>query len=127
GILSIVAMFRTPKLARSGRSSAGRRIPVSMALLLLAVSFVHFSPGHVRYAWSSEIALHHAGIPLALYVLLPDYRFLLLDAFFRFLVNSVVACGFVLLSLALNAKYRILQQAGDNPFLQGILLITACL
>ena len=127
GILSIVAMFRAPKPLPSGRYSGGRRIPVSMALLLLAVSFVHFSPGHARSAWSSEIALHHAGIPLALYVLLQDYRFLLLDAFFRFLVNSTVACGFVLLSLALNAKYRILEHAGDNPFLQGVLLIAACL
>src|SRR5688572_29363632 len=106
GLLSLAAVFVTDRL--------GRRIPVSMCLFLLAMSFVHFSSGHVRYAWSSEIALHHAGIPLALYVLLQDYRFLLLDTFLRFVVNSFVACGFVVLSVVLNAKYRILPQAEQN-------------
>ena len=118
GLLSLAAVFVTDRL--------GRRIPVSMCLFLLAVSFVHFSSGQVRYAWSSEIALHHAGIPLALYVLLQDYRFLLLDTFLRFVVNSFVACGFVVLSVVLNAKYRILPQAEQNAFLQGILLVAAC-
>lgn len=119
GLLSVGAVFVRQRL--------GRRIPVSMCLFLLAISFVHFSPGHVRDAWSSEIALHHAGIPLALYVLLQDYRFLLLDTFLRFLVNSVVACGFVVSSVVLNARYRILAHAEENPFLQGMLLVGACL
>src|SRR5262245_61042725 len=117
-LLSVAAVFVTGRL--------GRRIPLSMCLFLLAGSFVHFSPGHVRDAWSSEIALHHAGIPLALYVLLQDYRFLLLDTFLRFVVNSIVACGFVVVSVVLNAKYGILAHSSQNPFLQGILLVASC-
>src|ERR1035437_7870037 len=50
-------------------------------------SFVHFGNGHASQVWSSELVVHPAGIPLALLVLLQDYRFLLLDAFVRFLAN----------------------------------------
>ena len=57
----------------------------SMCLLLFSMSFVHFGSGHPLHAWSSEVALHHGGIPLALFILMQDYRFVLLDAFMRFL------------------------------------------
>lgn len=126
GLLSAVAMFIAGEEAPTRRKKTSRRIPVSMYLFLFAISFLHFSSGDVRHAWSSEIAVHHAGIPLALYVLLQDYRFLLLDAFLRFLVNSVVAFGFILVSLLLNTKFHILDRAAANPFLAGILLVAAC-
>ena len=47
-----------------------------MALFLFAISFVHFGSVHPRQMWEGEIALHHAGLPLALLVILQDYRFL---------------------------------------------------
>ena len=59
----------------------------AMALFLFAVSFLHFGEVHGPDAWAHELLLHHAGIPLALVVLLQDYRFLLLDVFIRFLGN----------------------------------------
>lgn len=127
GALTLIAMLTAHRRPSGGGQNGARRIAVSMCLFLLAISFVHFSPGHVRYAWSSEIALHHAGIPLALYLLLQDYRFLMVDAFLRFFANALVACGFVGLSLLLNAKFEILHRAKDNPFLQGILVVAACL
>jgi two-component system LytT family sensor kinase len=120
GLLTVIAMFLAHRPSPA-------RIPVSMCLFLFAISFVHFSPGHVRYAWSSEIALHHAGIPLALYVLLQDYRFLLLDTFLRFLANAVVASGLIVLSLVLNARFQILDRVGHNLFLQGVVMVGACL
>ena len=42
------------------------------------------------------MALDHAWIPLALFVLLQSYRFLLLDAFLRFVVNASLAAAAVL-------------------------------
>jgi hypothetical protein len=69
------------------------RLAGAMGLFLLAISFAHFGSEHSRQAWSGEIALHHAGIPIALFVLLQDYRFLLLDAFLRFIVNASLAAG----------------------------------
>lgn len=69
------------------------RLVTSMSLFLLAVSFVHFRTGHVFHAWSSEAAFHHACIPLAMIILLRDYRFLLLDAFLRLAVDGALAVG----------------------------------
>src|SRR5439155_21421868 len=111
GALTVLAMFTAQDKARSGIALPARRTAMSMCLFLFAISLVHFSQGHVRYAWSSEVALHHAGIPLALYVLLQDYRFLLVDAFVRFFVNALVAGGFIVLSLVLNARFQILHRA----------------
>jgi two-component system LytT family sensor kinase len=70
------------------------RMFAAMCSALLAISFVHFSSGHSLHAWSSELAVHHAGIPLALFVLLRDDRFVLLDAFIRFLTNVFLAAAF---------------------------------
>ena len=76
-----------------------------MCLALFAMSFVHFGTGHAGQAWSSELVVHHAGIPLALFVLLQDYRFVLLDAFVRFLANALLAA--VLTGLVIEAAFRL--------------------
>ncbi|MBS1875923.1 MAG: histidine kinase [Acidobacteria bacterium] len=85
-LASVAGQWRAP----ATKHSAGR-LASAMCLFLLAVSFVHFGPGHARQAWSSEIALHHAGIPLAMIILLRDYRFLLFDAFLRLAVDGALA------------------------------------
>jgi hypothetical protein len=93
-------------LELSGRESrgSGKRLAGAMVLFLLAISFVHFRVDHEMRGWSGEAALHHAAIPLALYVLLQDYRFLLLDAFVRFLVNALLAALTVWAVLAEQAR-----------------------
>src|SRR6202023_2870426 len=73
----------------------GTRLVGTMSLFLLAMSFVHFRSGDVTQVWSRELAFHHAAIPLALLILLQDYRFVLLDAFLRFLANVPFAGLFV--------------------------------
>lgn len=70
-----------------------RAIP-ALALLLLALSSLHFAADERHAAWWVEIVVHHAGIPLAMYVLLLDYRFVFLDALIRFLANILVALVF---------------------------------
>jgi hypothetical protein len=76
------------------RGAEGRRrtsqIVASMCLLLFAVTFSHFGTGHPPQAWK-ELVVHHAGLPLALVILLQDYRFVFLDAFVRFLANVLLA------------------------------------
>src|SRR5205807_388150 len=85
--LAIVAVVSSSLRKQSG----GIRMLASMCLALFAMSFVHFGNGHATQAWSSELVVHHAGIPLALFVLLQDDRFVLLDAFVRFLANALLA------------------------------------
>jgi hypothetical protein len=68
-----------------------------MFLFLFAISFTHFGEGHLEQAWANELAFHHAGIPLALYVLMQEYRFVWIDAFIRLLANGLLAGVFGLL------------------------------
>ena len=119
GLLTSIALFATRK-AFPGRTA------MSMCLFLFAISFVHFGPGDVQHAWSSEIALHHAGIPLALYVLLQDYRFLLLDTYLRFFVNGLIAATVTLTGLVLNFRLQLIERAAGDSFLQGVLIVGAC-
>ena len=82
---------------RSSRRAAGMRALAAMSLFLLAASFVHFGAEHGPGSWAHELVFHHAGIPLALFVLLQDYRFLLLDVFVRILGAGALAAVFSLL------------------------------
>ena len=84
---------------REKNRPAASRLAGAMGLFLLAISFAHFSSEHPSHAWSGEVALHHAGLPLAIFVLLQDYRFLLLDAFLRFVLNASLAAAALLISI----------------------------
>jgi two-component system LytT family sensor kinase len=90
-VLTAVSVTRIAK--RHDQRSKTSRVVASMCLLLFSMSFVHFGTGHPLHAWSSEAALHHGGIPLALLILMQDYRFVLLDAFIRFLANALLAAA----------------------------------
>jgi len=75
---------------------AGRRRVAAMALVLFALTFAHFHEEGAQAAWPVELLVHHASIPLCLFVLAQDYRFLLLDALLRFLANLFLAGLFTL-------------------------------
>ncbi len=119
GFLLLAAM----RIALGG----GTRIAASLCLALFAMSFVHFGTGHGGEAWSGELVIHHAGIPLALFVLLQDYRFVLLDAFVRFLANALLAA--VLTWLVIQAAFHILltPPVAPGPLQEAVLLISVCL
>ncbi len=124
GILAVVALG----LELGGRETngSGKRLAASLGLLLLAISFAHFRADHDSGGWSGEAALHHAALPLALFVLLQDYRFLLLDAFVRFLANAVLAAGTVWVALKLQDRFALLPSMG-RPFNLGLAFVGACL
>jgi len=123
GILTLIAAVF---VYREGHDRATTsRVAGTMSLFLLAMSFVHLGSGHARQIWSQELAFHHAAIPLALLVLLQDYRFVLLDAFFRFLANVFLAAVFVF--GAVEAWRLELLPAADTPFHIALLLAGACL
>ena len=86
-----------------------------VCLLLFTSSFPHFGYQHLRSPWAAEIAWHHIGIPVAIIVLLQDYRFLLLDTFIRFLVNSGLAAAYVAALLLLNQRFHIWKLSGLAP------------
>ena len=81
------------------------QVLASMCLLLFAVTFSHFGTGHPPRPWSKELVLHHAGIPIALLILLQDYRFVFLDAFVRFLANVMLAALLGLAGIRLAIRW----------------------
>ena len=93
GSLSIIGAVL---LARGGsrQTHPVMRTLAAMALFLLALSFVHFGRAHESGAWLHELVFHHAGIPLALFVLIQDYRFLLMDVYVRLAGSLLLAAGF---------------------------------
>jgi len=122
-ILTVAAVAGAALRKRPG----GMRILASMCLALFAMSFVHFGKGHARQVWSSELVVHHAGIPLAIFVLLQDYRFVLLDAFVRFLANALLAA--ILTAVVIAAAFRLVlvERVAEEPLHEALLLISVCL
>jgi hypothetical protein len=112
--------------AAYSRRPGGIRILAAMCLALFAMSFVHFGVGHGSQAWASELVVHHAGIPLALFVLLQDYRFVLLDAFIRFLANALLAGILTLLVIAAAFRLLLVERIAD-PLHEAALLVSVCL
>lgn len=113
GVLAVLAALVLWK-DQQQRKGAGMRMLGAMALFLFAVSFTHFGETHGSDAWVHELLVHHAGIPLALVVLLQDYRFLLLDVFIRFLGNALLAVVFAVGLIGLLSRLEL-----DPAFPQG--------
>ena len=133
GALTAIAVAKVALQTSAGQgASAERRAKASrivgaMCAALFAMSFVHLGSGHAAEAWSRELVFHHAGIPLALFVLLQDYRFVLLDAFMRFLGNALLAgiMVFVAVRLALR-EMAVNPRAAANPLYETALVAAFC-
>ncbi len=126
GALTLLSVARVLASPKPSASSFTPRILATMSLLLFAISFVHFGEAHAHGAYSTEYALHHAGIPLALFVLLQDYRSVLLDAFIRFLANALLA-ALVTASVVATAARFAPEARPQNPYYEGLLLGAGCL
>lgn len=96
GLLTVASVLMVLWSGGENPRALSMRILSAMSLFLFAVSFVHFSDGKSSDAWVTELVMHHGGIPLALFVIMQDYRFVLLDAFLRFLLNVLLAGIFAL-------------------------------
>lgn len=95
------------------------RFTAAMCVLLLSVAFVYFDSkaGH----------FHHAGIPISLFLVLIDYRFLLLDAFLRFAIRSTLALGVVLLGFVLESGFHLIERVAGNQFEAALTFIGVCI
>ena len=125
-LLTLVAFALRP-LSRSEPLKLSDWLAFVGTVAVFVLLFLHFGYQHVSSPWAAEIAWHHIGIPVALIVLLQDYRFLLLDTFIRFLVNSAMAAVYVATFLFLNQRFPILEGTRQNRFLGGLALVALCL
>ena len=124
---SALAVVGAVLLARnsSPHRGAGMRFLTAMALLLLAVSFVHFGREHDPGTWMHELVFHHAGIPLALFVLLQDYRFLLLDVFVRLAGAGLLAAAFTVSLLGLADLLALVSVGNATPLALAVFVLVS--
>jgi hypothetical protein len=121
GALAVIAALTLAR-DRPLHRGASMRVLAAMSLFLFAVSFVHFSSEHGPDAWAHEVLFHHAGIPLALFVLLQDYRFLLLDVFVRLVGSAVLAAGFAAGFLFLGGAIGLIRLDESSGVAQAVLI-----
>ncbi len=127
-ILTGISVAAVALQGDSARRAKASRILGAMCAALVAMSFVHLGSNQPLHAWSSELLLHHAGIPLALFVLLQDYRFVLLDAFVRFLANVLLAALLTFAVIRGTIQWvTIDQRVSGNPLYAALFLIGICL
>jgi two-component system, LytTR family, sensor kinase len=127
GILSAASAVTIVFLRPRDTRRLAQRLVAALCVFLFALSFVHFDPAHAEQAWSHELIVHHAGIPLALLVLLQDHRFLLLDAFLRFLANVLLAAVFLFAVGAAALRFAGPALSGGNSLHQGLLFVAGSL
>jgi two-component system, LytTR family, sensor kinase len=131
GFASLTCVALLGLAVRTDREKRKRtsRMIAAMCSALLAISFVHFSSRHSSHPWLRELAVHHAGIPLALFVLLQDDRFVLLDAFIRFLTNAFLAAllSFAAIRAALQiGSHGMLGPSREVLLALGLFLLLIC-
>lgn len=112
---------------RRGPRPFSSRLLAAMAIFLFAMTFVHYGAGEAHGAWTLELIVHHAGVPLALIVLLQDYRFVLVDVFARVLASLSLAAVFLWAGVKAAAALGLSWQAPATPFRQGLVLAAGCL
>ena len=113
--LTIIAILLELLWRRPVQSWSLARFAVAMPVLLFSVAFVYFDTraGH----------FHHAGIPFSLFLLLIDYRFLLLDAFLRFAIRITVASVVVFLGFVLESVFHLIERVAGNQFEAALVFI----
>lgn len=119
-LLAFLAFFAQRRQPRASTAA-------SLCLFLLSISFLHFRSSGDHLNFWSEIILHHAGIPVALYMVLEDYRFLLVDAFLRLLANGFLAGLFLATGFKLTQLFPPVPANSDNSFPYGIRLVAGAL
>ncbi len=127
GALAVVAAVTLLRSHDTGHGQRTRRLLGTMALFLFALTFLHFGVGFEPGAWPLEVLVHHAGIPLALFVLLQDFRFVLLDAFVRVIANLAVAGITIGVGVKLGQLVGLEFAGPASPFRFGMLLVGASL
>ena len=124
---SALTLAAAVAITREGERRRLPRVIGTMCLALFAMSFVHFGAAESHTIWSSELFIHHAGLPLALFVLLQDHRFVLLDAFLRFLANVFLSALMTFAAFRVFQVVAARQAGGPRLVFDAIVLSGLCL
>ena len=127
GSVTLVSAIHLAGSRTSDRRDLVRQVLGTALLFIFIATYVHVGLDHGAHTWSNELLLHHASVPLALFIILHNHRFVLLDALIRFCANALLAGLFTFAALTLI-------QAGSVPFAgesavtsQGVRALGICL
>ena len=128
--LGAVTLLSAVHLARSGTSDRRgllRQMFGTALLFIFVGTYVHIGLEHGAHTWSNELVLHHASVPLALFIILHNHRFVLLDALIRFCANALLA-GIVTFGCLALLRPGSISFAGESTVMsQGITALVVCL
>jgi two-component system, LytTR family, sensor kinase len=127
GAVTLVSAVPLVRSGTSDRRSLLRQVLGTALLFIFIGTYVHLGLDHGAHTWSNELVLHHASVPLALFIILHNHRFVLLDALIRFCANALLAGLFAFVCLKLiQAESRAFAVPADVTS-QGALAFGLCL
>jgi two-component system LytT family sensor kinase len=109
GSLTIISLIHLARSRDPERQGLLRQVLGSALLVVFIGTYVHVGLEHGTHTWSYELVFHHASVPLALFIILHNHRFVLLDALIRFSANVLLAALFAFAGLRLT-------RSGAGPF-----------
>jgi two-component system LytT family sensor kinase len=102
GSITIASAFHLASSHKSERQGLIRQMSGTALLFVFIGTYVHVGLEHGMHTWSYELVFHHASVPLALFIILHNHRFVLLDAMIRFSANVLLAALFALAGFRLS-------------------------
>jgi two-component system LytT family sensor kinase len=101
GVVTLISAIHLLRMRGSTRQGLLRQMLGAGVLFVFIGTYVHVGLAQGASAWPQELVLHHASVPLALFIILHNHRFVLLDALIRFCANAALAAVFALAGLRL--------------------------
>ncbi|MGD0497099.1 MAG: histidine kinase [Bryobacteraceae bacterium] len=124
GSVTLVSAVHLAVSSASDRRGRLRQVLGTGLLLIFIGTYVHLGWNQGAHAaWPQELVLHHASVPLALFIILHNHRFVLLDALIRFCANVLLVALFAFACL----KVIHAGAGSTGAASQGALALAVCL
>ncbi len=127
GAVTLLSAVHLAISRTSDRRGLLRQMLGTGLLFIFVGTYVHIGLEHGAHTWSNELALHHASVPLALFIILHNHRFVLLDALIRFCANALLAGIVTFACLALLRAASISFTGESTVMSQGVRALGICL
>jgi len=127
GVVTLVSAVHLAGSRTSDRRGLVRQMLGTSLLFIFMGTYLHLRLEHGAHTWSNELVLHHASVPLALFIILHNHLFVRLDALIRFCANAVLAGLFTFACLTLIRAGSVSCVGESAGMSQGVGILGICL